>query len=82
MLIFASYILLYNIICPLRSTKNKNNIKKCRDLFDLCTFVCYTYAVSIEAASWSLSSSTAWSRILYLRILPAAFMGKLSTKVT
>ena len=38
------------------------------------------YAVTIFSASWSFSSSTASSRILYFRIFPAAFMGKESTK--
>ncbi len=38
------------------------------------------YAVSMLAAFCSLSFSMACSRILYLRILPAAFMGKAGTK--
>ena len=41
-----------------------------------------SYAVTMASAAWSLSFSTACSRILYLRILPAAFMGKESTKST
>ncbi len=40
----------------------------------------FPYAVTIFSASWSFSSSTASSRILYFRIFPAAFMGKASTK--
>ena len=40
----------------------------------------FPYAVTILSASWSFSSSTASSRILYFRIFPAAFMGKVSTK--
>lgn len=40
----------------------------------------FPYAVTILSASWSFSSSTASSRILYFKIFPAAFMGKASTK--
>ena len=40
----------------------------------------FPYAVTIFSASWSFSSSTASSRILYFKIFPAAFMGKASTK--
>ena len=40
------------------------------------------YAVSMALACWRPNFFTASSRILYLRILPAAFMGKLSTKST
>lgn len=40
------------------------------------------YAVSMALSAWRLSISTACSRILYFRILPAAFMGKASTKET
>ena len=42
----------------------------------------YPYAVSMASAFCSPSFFTASSRILYLRILPAAFMGKASTKST
>ena len=44
------------------------------------TSVCFPYAVTMLAALCSLSFSMASSRILYLRILPAAFMGKAGTK--
>ena len=40
----------------------------------------FPQAVSMPAAFCSFSFSMACSRILYLRILPAAFIGKPSTK--
>jgi hypothetical protein len=40
------------------------------------------YAVSMALSAYSCNSFTASSRILYFKILPAAFMGKASTKVT
>ena len=42
--------------------------------------VFFPQAVSMPAAFCSFSFSMACSRILYLRILPAAFIGKPSTK--
>ena len=68
------------------SSQTAKNVKKNRapgrnrsppDAQSLCFF---PQAVSMPAAFCSFSFSMACSRILYLRILPAAFIGKPSTK--
>ena len=45
-------------------------------------FIWFTYAVTILLASVRFSIFTASSRILYFRILPAAFIGNESTNAT
>ena len=60
-----------------KKTARPEGIAPSPDAQSLCFF---PQAVSMPAAFCSFSFSMACSRILYLRILPAAFIGKPSTK--